>query len=153
MNDAHSIAGISRLAGEFAWAEDEVCSILAGWIPSIAESDVAAFVGARCHQHAWHADLWRDRIASVPGIDPLVLIAPADDVTRTLFSDVATTESSIERLEGVYRVLLPRMVSAYRELMSPENRILDAPTVRIATLVLHEEETDILAAEDLLRRL
>ena len=49
---------------------------------------------------------------------------------------------TIEKLVGVYRVLLPRKIGAYTYHLAATSRITDAPTMRSLGFILEDETTD-----------
>jgi hypothetical protein len=48
-------------------------------------------------------------------------------------------ELTIEKLVGVYRVLIPRFVGVYTYHLNGTSRITDAPTIRSLTFILQDE--------------
>ena len=46
----------------YKWCEQQLSAALGGWVATIPELDVKAMLGPHCYQHAWHADLWRQRL-------------------------------------------------------------------------------------------
>lgn len=140
-----SIHDIARVAGAYAWSELELCAILSRWAADTESPRVAAFLGARCHTHAWHADLWRQRIPAVPGITVDDFVVAPDDPHTTLLAEVGATPAHqvIERIVGLYGVLLPLVVSTYQSHLDATNADTDAPTVRVLTLVMRDEVDDL----------
>ena len=62
-------------------------------------------------------------------------------------------EHTIEKLVGVYRVLIPRMIAAYTYHLNGTSRITDAPTIRSLKFVLQDEFEDWRDGEMLLQSL
>ena len=62
-------------------------------------------------------------------------------------------EHTIEKLVGVYRVLIPRMIAAYTYHLNGTSRITDAPTIRSLTFILQDEFEDWRDGEMLLQSL
>ena len=60
---------------------------------------------------------------------------------------------TIEKLVGVYRVLLPRKVAAYPYHLAATSQITDAPTIRSLGFILDDETTDWREGEMLLQSL
>ncbi len=46
----------------YKWCEQRLSAALGGWVATIPELDVKTLLGPHCYQHAWHADLWRQRL-------------------------------------------------------------------------------------------
>ena len=51
-------------------------------------------------------------------------------------------EHTIEKLVGVYRVLIPRFIAAYTFHLNATSRITDAPTIRSLNFALQDEFED-----------
>src|SRR5919106_180775 len=62
-------------------------------------------------------------------------------------------ELTIEKLVGVYRVLLPRKIGAYSYHLNATSRITDAPTIRSLRFILQDEMEDWREGEMLLQSL
>ncbi|HLF41649.1 MAG TPA: hypothetical protein VI854_09285, partial [Acidimicrobiia bacterium] len=62
-------------------------------------------------------------------------------------------DQTIEKLVGVYRVLLPRKIAAYTYHLNATSRITDAPTIRSLGFILGDELTDWQEGEMLLQGL
>jgi hypothetical protein len=62
-------------------------------------------------------------------------------------------ELTIEKLVGVYRVLLPRKIAAYTFHLNATSRITDAPTIRSLRFILQDEMEDWREGEMLLQSL
>jgi hypothetical protein len=67
--------------------------------------------------------------------------------------DPEAPELTIEKLVGVYRVLLPRKIAAYTFHMNATSRITDAPTIRSLRFILQDEMEDWREGEMLLQSL
>ena len=62
-------------------------------------------------------------------------------------------DQSIEKLVGVYRVLIPRKIAAYTYHLNATSRITDAPTIRSLKFALQDEFEDWRDGEMLLQSL
>jgi hypothetical protein len=62
-------------------------------------------------------------------------------------------ELTIEKLVGVYRVLIPRKIAAYTFHLNATSRITDAPTMRSLKFILQDEFEDWREGEMLLQSL
>jgi hypothetical protein len=51
-------------------------------------------------------------------------------------------EHTLEKLVGVYRVLIPRFIAAYTYHLNATSKITDAPTIRSLTFILQDEYED-----------
>jgi hypothetical protein len=62
-------------------------------------------------------------------------------------------DSTIERLAGLYRVVLPRLIASYTDHLSRTTAVADGPTIRALRLVLADEIEDWRAGEILVQEL
>lgn len=148
-----TLLDIARTAGRFAWLEDRIADITGAWVATIDDSDARLVIGARSHTHAWHAGLWRDRMPEVPGLDTSSFVAPASDVLARAIDHLAGLDATLERMVGLHRVLLPRLVTAYALLLRDTNELIDAPTVRTLRLVLEDTREEAREGEIIIRSL
>jgi hypothetical protein len=86
-----------------------------------------------CHRHAWHAELWRDRLPTVERLD-----GDGDDVEawiaplRAALLDVNTSAEAIAALRESVLPALEAAVTEHRDAVDPR---LDGPTARVLDLV------------------
>src|SRR5688500_17171067 len=71
---------------------------------------------------------------------PLHLDRVPDPKLETLLDEVIRAEDSIELLVGIYRVIKPELVRAFRKHLDETNPLVDYPTCRILKSSLQEEE-------------
>ena len=118
---------------------------LGGWIATIPELDIKMRLGAHCYHHAWHADLWNQRLPELREMKPERLTVPANDaIVRFIeaMTEPEAPELTIEKLVGVYRVLIPHFISAYTYHRNNTSEITDAPTIRSINFILQDEFDD-----------
>ncbi len=128
-------------------------------------------------QHAWHAELFADRLPALDSVDPdtLVLppsaevdrmlavlagVVPAGDHPATAGSMIGPGEGSafpsggtLPRLVGLGRVVLPRLITGYNLHLRRVSPVVDAPTTRGLRLVLRDEIEEWQALEALTQAL
>jgi hypothetical protein len=146
----------ARRVGAYAWVEMRLFETLGGWVATVPELDVKLVLGRHCYHHAWHAELWHKRLPELREMDPARLIVPGDDAVAELATAVAEPEApelTIEKLVGVYRVVLPRKIAAYTYHLAATSSITDAPTQRSLRFILTDELDDWREGEMLLQSL
>ena len=153
---AFNVEETARRVGNYKWIEMRLFEALGGWVATVPELDVKLRLGTHCYKHAWHADMWHKRLPELREMNPERLTAPAnDDVVA--FMDAVTEpgehDQTIEKLVGVYRVLIPHKIAAYTYHMNNTSTITDAPTIRILRLALQDEFEDWRDGEMLLQSL
>lgn len=133
----------ARRMGHYRWIEMRLFEALGRWVQSVPELEVKVHLGARSREHAWHADLWHDRLPVLSGVRPDELTVPASEEVAGFMCAVATPpqpDGTIERLVGVYRVVLPHLVAAYASHLRRASPVCDAPAIRTLRLVLSDEQ-------------
>jgi hypothetical protein len=153
---AFSVEETARRAGHYKWTEMKLFEALGGWIATVPELDVKMRLGTHCYKHAWHAELWHKRLPELREMNPDRLTVPANDA-MVRFIDAMTEpeapEQTIEKLVGVYRVLIPRFIAAYTYHMNNTSEITDMPTIRSIKFILQDEFDDLRDGEMLLQSL
>ena len=135
----------ARRAGIYKWTEMKLFEALGGWVATVPELDVKMRLGTHCYHHAWHADLWHKRLPALREMKPERLTQPANEAMARFIaarSEPGAPELTIEKLVGVYRVLIPRFIAAYTFHMNNTSEITDAPTIRSLRFILQDEHED-----------
>lgn len=139
------VAETARRVGHYKWTETKLFEALGGWVATVPELDIKLRLGTHCYHHAWHAELWHKRLPELREMKPERLTVPAND-TMARFIEAMTEpeapESTIEKLVGVYRVLIPRFIATYTYHMNNTSEITDAPTIRSLKFALQDEFDD-----------
>lgn len=146
----------ARRVGNYKWIEMRLFEALGGWVATVPELDVKLVLGRQCYHHAWHAELWNKRLPELREMKTDRLTQPANDEMVAFVDalrDPEAPELTIEKLVGVYRVLLPRKIAAYTFHMNATGKITDAPTIRSLNFVLQDELEDWREGEMLLQSL
>ena len=139
----------------YKWAEERISAALGGWVATIPELDVKAMLGPHCYQHAWHADLWRERLPelkepnehrSEPGNEAFVTFM--DELTSPDDPDL-----TVEKLAGIYRVLVPHLLAVYTFHRHVTSDIVDAPTVRLLGFMLDDDHRQLVEGEMMIQDL
>jgi hypothetical protein len=153
---AFSVEETARRAGHYKWTEMKLFEALGGWIATVPELDVKMRLGTHCYKHAWHAELWHKRLPELREMNPDRLTLPANDAMVRFIEAMTEPEApdqTIEKLVGVYRVLIPRFIAAYTYHMNNTSEITDMPTIRTIKFILQDEFDDLRDGEMLLQSL
>ena len=140
-----SVEESARRVGNYKWAEMRLFEALGGWVATVPEMDVKIRLGTHCYKHAWHAELWHKRLPELREMNPDRLTQPANDAMVRFMDAVTEPEApdqTIEKLAGVYRVLIPRKIAAYTYHLNATSTITDAPTIRSLKFILTDEYDD-----------
>ncbi len=132
----------AQRAGHYEWTERRLFEVLGGWIATVPELDVKVRLSAQCHHHAWHAELWHQRLPALREMDADQPTGAPNEAMVAFMAAVegaAAPDQTLERLVGVYRVLVPELVAAYTHHLDHTSPVTDGPTIRVLKLVLHDE--------------
>ncbi|HVM41803.1 MAG TPA: hypothetical protein VM618_13595 [Acidimicrobiia bacterium] len=132
----------ARRVGNYRWIEMRLFEVLGGWVATVPEIDIKTMLGRHTYHHAWHAELWTKRLPELREMVPEKLTQPANaEVERfvELLTEPEAPEQTIEKLVGVYRVLIPHKIAAYTYHLNGTSRITDGPTIRSLTFILQDE--------------
>ena len=167
------------LVGEYRWIEHALYALLGRWVEDAPLAAVKVHLDAQSMRHAWHAELWADRLPVLSGSnhDRLTLPSPptaalfrmlgasiprtvtfvADENSAPGGDDSSETApelpGTLPRLAGLYRVVLPRLVVSYERHLAATAVPTDGPIIRALRLVLNDEIEDWRAGEQLIERL
>ena len=130
--------------------------VLGGWVATVPELDVKIMLGRHTYHHAWHAELWHKRLPELREMNPERLTNPPNDEFVAFMDAVREPEDAdltIEKLVGVYRVLIPHKIAVYTYHLNGTSTITDAPTIRSLKFALQDEFDDWRDGEMLLQSL
>ena len=150
------VAESARRVGHYKWVETKLFEALGGWIATVPELDVKMRFGTHCYKHAWHAELWHKRLPELREMNPDRLTQPPNDefvAFMTAMTEPEDADLTIEKLVGVYRVLIPHKIAAYTFHLNNTSEITDAPTIRSLRFALADEHDDWRDGEMLLQSL
>jgi hypothetical protein len=142
---AFSVEETARRVGHYKWVEMRLFEALGGWVATVPELDVKMRLGTHTYKHAWHADLWNKRLPELREMNTERLTQPANEHVEAFFDAMTEPEGAdqtIEKLVGVYRVLIPHKIAAYTYHLNNTSTITDAPTIRSLKFMLHDEFED-----------
>jgi hypothetical protein len=159
---ALSLDVAARLVGSYQWVERRLFEVLGVWVASEPVPEAQVLFDVYSQQHAWHAELFAERLPALDSVDPESLVLPPSvEVDRMLgvlagvvpeHRDSAGTEGvsgagrlevpaggTLPRLVGIGRVVLARLVTGYTLHLRRVSPVVDAPLARCLRLVLRDE--------------
>lgn len=142
--------------GAYVWIEARLFEILGGWVQVVPEPEAKEFLAEQSQHHAWHMELWRERLPRLREMDVVALVRPFDPAIESLMEKLRNPmnqDSTVVKLSGVYRVVLPWLVGAYSRHRARCARAADRPIERVLDLVVADELEDRRRAEMLIQTL
>ena len=138
----------------FRYAEEWIMMMMGGWIATIPELPVKTGLGKVIWETAQAADEFGKRL---PELRCGRKALDASEASNTAFSDfiqaVAEPESpplTIEKLTGVFDVLIPHLVEIYELHNRETDAICDAPTIQILEDIIRRKHNHIQWGQDVL---
>jgi hypothetical protein len=167
------LAATTTMVGEYRWIENALYAMLGEWVTDMPVAAVQVHLDGQSLRHAWHADLWADRLPVLAGADPAGATAPSAPSAAAFaaLSGVSPSyegpgstwppadqgspgrPSALPRLAGLYRVILPRLITSYERHLRAVDPVIDGAVARALRLVLNDEIEDWHAGERLVQRL
>lgn len=142
---AFTVEETARRVGHYKWIEMRLFEVLGGWVATVPELDVKLRLGTYCYKHAWHSELWHKRLPELREMNPERLTQPPNDEFVAFVEAMTEPEApheTIEKLVGVFRVLIPHKIAAYTYHLNATSSITDAPTQRSLRFALGDEIDD-----------
>ncbi len=133
---------IDRRIARFVWLERRRFEVLGGWTASVPELDVKAMVATQSHHHAWHASLWQRHLPHRSGEVMSDGARSFPDRLGAFVDALRSSEDTLDRLVGAYRVLGAHAVAAYSRLLDGATAVPDAALARTCRLVLADQLDD-----------
>ncbi len=156
LNGTFPIEEAARRLGHYRWIEMRLFEVLGGWVATVPELEVKLRLGPHSFHHAWHAELWDELLPQLRGVDREALTAPPNDTMAQFVEALSSARGrgqTIERMVGVYRVLIPHKIAAYTHHLDRALPVTDGPALRSLRLVLQDEREDVREGELLLQSL
>ena len=126
-----------RLLNRYRFIEYECLRILAGWLPATANMDLKLAMGRLLWEDAQHVQHLYQRLREVqtPAFRP-----PDDEALEHLMAQAIHAPNEWDLLAGLFRVIKPALVHAYRWHSTQTFANPDAPTLYAFKHILLDEE-------------
>ncbi len=137
-----SVEETARRAGNYKWVEMKIFELMGGWVATVPELDIKLRLGTHCYHHAFHSELWHKRLPELREMSPeKVTVAPNDAFVAFIdaLAEPEAADQSIEKMVGMYRVLLPHLIAAYTFHRNNTSSITDSPTIRSIDFCLQDD--------------
>ena len=118
------IVGLGRVCAAMQARNLELFQRLGAWVVDTTEPELQRLFAEACHRHAWHVELWAERVPTIPGVD--LAVAPVG---------TATTAPAIGQRAAQYAAELDELVAELSTLAGRVDDVLDPSTTRTLALV------------------
>lgn len=128
-----------RLLKRYAYVERRLMETSIAHLCAVPEWEVKCALSLHCWLDAEHATIFRERVAEMRE-PPLHLDAVPDERLAAFLDEALHAQDTVELLAGLYQVVKPALVGAYRRHLAETNPLADHPTCRQLRLLLAEEQ-------------
>jgi hypothetical protein len=143
----------ASIVGSYRWIERRLFEVYGGWVAHEAVAEARLFYDLQSQYHAWHAELWEERLPVLDGVDPDTLSIPPSVGVERLLTRVSGAPpagdeadapgvgpgGTLVRLVGMARVVLPRLVAGYTRHLARVVPVADGAVARTLELVRRDE--------------
>ncbi len=139
---AFTVEETARRAGNYKWIEMKIFELMGGWVATVPELDLKLKLGTHCYHHAFHSELWHKRLPELREMNPDKMTVPANPEMEAFVEALSEPEAAdltIEKMVGMYRVLLPHLIAAYTYHRNNTSTITDSPTIRSIDFCLQDD--------------
>lgn len=135
LHGRYDVEAIARRVRNFRYAEEWIMMTLGGWLATIPELPVKVGLGRIIWETAEAADKLGARLPELRcGTRSATASEAPNEGFAAFVREMAEPESpplTIEKLTGVFDVLLPHLVDTYERTVAATDSIADAPTVKV----------------------
>ncbi|MBW3623170.1 MAG: hypothetical protein KY468_07135 [Armatimonadetes bacterium] len=140
------------LMRRYNYVETRLYEISAAFLNPTPEWEVKCALSMHLYLDGEHSQALRKRVSELRR-PPLYLDKCPDERLEALMEEALRAKDTIELLTGVYRVIRPALLDAYRRHMEETNPVFDHPTCRLLRIAIQEEEEMIAWGEAALKTL
>jgi hypothetical protein len=137
-----SVEETAKRVGHYKWVEMKIFEMMGGWVATVPELDIKLRLGTHCYHHAFHSELWHKRLPELREMSPeKVTVAPNPEFEAFIeaLTEPEAADQTIEKMVGLYRVLLPHLIAAYTYHVNNTSTITDSPTIRSLNFCLQDD--------------
>lgn len=128
---------VDRLV-RYAWISKRIMEAALYWLNPTPEWEVKEALSLHSYLAADHAGMFRVRVSEMRNPPPNMNISP-DAALDRLFDELLTAQTTVEKVVGLYGVVKPALLAAYREHHAHANPLVDYPTRRILAQLITED--------------
>ena len=143
----------ASLVGGYRWIEQRLFELLGSRSAGALHPELRVHLDGQSARHAWHASLWADRLPVRDGVSADDLTVGPPVAAEALAALDRTGGTAVPLLAGLYRVVLPRLVTGYARHLRAAAPVADGPVIRALRLVMSDEVEDWHAGERLVQGL
>ncbi len=157
LHGRYDVAATAKRVRNFRYTHEWMTMMMGGWLATIPEVPVKTGLGKIIWESAQAADELGKRLPELrAGRNPATASQPANQGYADLIQEVAgpeTPDQTIEKLAGLFDVLMPHLIDVYEITMRETDQICDAPTIEILEDATRKLRRHVAWGKDVLERL
>jgi hypothetical protein len=157
LHGRYDVEATARRVRNFRYAEEWLMLTFGGWIATIPEVPVKTGLGKITWETAQAADALGRRLPELRCGRKAVAASESPNQGFASFvqavAEPESPEQSIEKLAGVFDVLLPHLVEVYERTLRETDQICDAPTIELLDDVVRRTRRHLAWGHEVLDRL
>ena len=142
----------SRWVGRAVWVEQRLFEVVGGWVATTTDDEATAAIASLSRHHAWRADVLAELLSTYGGTAPDDHGAGPEAAVEAGLVLLADLPSDVDRLAGLARSVLPRLVVAHDGFLADASPVSGRPAVRLVTVARDDLVADWRRVEALLQR-
>ena len=157
LHGRYDVESTARRVRNFRYAEEWLMMLFGGWIATIPEVPVKTGLGKLTWETAQAADAFGKRLPELRcGRNAVGASESPNEGFAAFVQAIAEPESpdqTIEKLAGVFDVLLPHLIAVYERTARSTDQIADAPTIELLDDVVRRKRRHVAWGHEVLDRL
>lgn len=131
---------VQRLV-RYAWIEKRAMDLGLAWLNPTPEWEIKEGLSLHLYLNSEHVAMIRRRVSEMRNPPPRMDVCPTKSL-ETFLNELFWAQDTVEKIAGLYGVLKPMLLAAYKDHYENLNPLVDHPTRRLLRfLILEEEET------------
>jgi hypothetical protein len=135
LHGRYDVESTARRIRNFRYAEEWTMLMLGGWLATIPEIPVKTGLGKVIWEIAQTADAFGKRLPELRCGRKAVAASESSNQAFAAFvealSEPESPDLTVEKLTGVFDVLLPHLIEVYETTLRSTDQIADAPTIEL----------------------
>lgn len=157
-DDAPPFVGLhdrARRVGEWVWIERRVFETFGRWAGTTGSPAVDVHFGEMSRRHGWHAELFFDRLPELSSVDADALVRSPGPATEAFVVAAAAPPGPavLGPLVAAYRVLLPVLLTEYRDAAESLSPVAEPSLRRWLDIVVRDDVEELCHGLELLDHL